>query len=166
MEIQKKYVFAAMGYTAVVFVLGQYFQLVGTAIPLDQPFHMKIKIDGTEKVFENISLLEDPDKSTEGKYRLKIRAPSDDPFENNDIGLVIAQKAKISDSILLDILPIIKSAIASSFKWYGMEANYNYKESYVDSNTIKRRYSNGWILRYKTNKEGKSIRSSFIWVKK
>ena len=166
MEISGVKLATILGYTAIVFLLGQYFQVSETAIPLDQPFIMKVTIDGHKHEFKKIILLEDPNPISKGKIRLQIRAVSIDPFVINNMGSIIAQKAKVNKGVVLDALEVVKKAWAQNFKWEGHANNTHYKEVYINKTTIRRYYSDGWILQYNVDSNGNSIRSSFQWIKK
>ena len=167
MEISGVKLATILGYTAIVFLLGQYFQVSETAIPLDQPFIMKVTIDGHEHEFKEITLLEDPEEPiSKEKIRLKIRAVSDDPFVINDMGLIIAQRAKVNKDVVFDTLDVVKKVWGQNFNWEGHANNTHYKEVYINKTTIRRYYSDGWILQYNVDSNGNSIRSSFQWIKK
>ena len=127
---------------------------------------MKIEINGNDHHLKQITLLEDPNPMPEGKIRLQIRAVSSDPFVINNIGLIVAQKAKVNKDFIFDTLEIVKKAWGQSFNWEGHENNINYKEVYINKTTIRRYYSDGWILQYNVDSNGNSIPSSFQWIKK
>ena len=166
MKISWAKISTILGYTAIVFILGQYFQVSETAIPLDQPFDMRIEINGSDHHLKQITLLEDPNPMPEGKIRLQIRAVSSNPFVINNIGLIVAQKAKVNKDFIFDTLEIVKKAWGQNFNWEGHENNLNYKEVYKNKTTIKRYYSDGWILQYNVDSNGNSIPSSFQWIKR
>ncbi len=105
----------------------------------------------------------------EGKITLKIKVKNEYDYETINIGKIISQKGKIKSSPFFGIIGsinIFQNAHAQEeFQWYGHGKNFKFYERIYSGDTIKRYYDDGWILEYKVDEYGSSIRGSYKWIK-
>ena len=161
-----------------VFKTGQYFQLQETAVAMQLPFEMTIEKSAITEIIqetaqsritiEKLVLAKNPlfpsiDNKSIGFNLHKINKPSDIQV----IGSLVAQKQKIKKLFpWLSQIEIVHTIYAqNNFNWHDHENIYRFREEYIDKNTIWRYYEDGWILEYKIDGNGRSIPSSFRWVK-
>ncbi len=168
---------AFLAWSFVLLQVGQHFQLQETAVTLGRPFDMSFKKSLIEETvvdahgdeskirFEKLFLVEDPEyPRTDSDVGFKLRKI----FDSTDvrtIGVVVAQKGKIKE-FFIGASITNKAHAQQDFNWYGHENNYRFREKLVARNTIRRYYDDGWILEYKIDEKGRSIPSSFRWIKK
>jgi hypothetical protein len=165
-----------LAYSFAVFQLGCWLQNQGTAIALNRPFDMYLNL-GQDDVREltkssrlelkNMILLQgEYIPAQEDRFLLRLRRIVD--YDTIAVGKIIAQKGKIIDipHIGHDWFAMQGAYAQQKFKWYGHEKNYQFREEFIDSHTIRRYYDDGWILEYKIDEQGRSIPSTFRWIQR
>jgi hypothetical protein len=159
-------IFAA--YTGIVFGVGWAYQANTTAISLSRPFGMKLEVDLKEFPFPKLVLTKHytVEGSDGEKIVLLLRMYDESVGLYNQIGEVIAQKAKAKEVTQLH-LDITKNLYAQDqFDWNDHKSNFKFYERFVAPGTIRRYYNDGWILEYKVDKDGRAIESSRKWIKR
>src|SRR5262249_3423494 len=135
-------------YTFFVFQFGQIFQKEGTAITLHFPFDMNIKQNAQEFKLKRLYLIED-DRSPmldSEHITFQLRRISDGPIDTEEIGGIIAQKAKLKSLPFpwRGSIDVFGSVYAQeNFQWSGHENNYRFYEKFINKNTIRRYYEDG-----------------------
>jgi hypothetical protein len=85
-----------------------------------------------------------------------------------EIGEIVASKppTKSIFKFLAGIdLPFSNSyAQPTSFDWGCYRGNYNFREVFVSSDTVRRYYDNGAVLEYRRDSNGRAITSSLLWI--
>jgi hypothetical protein len=154
-------------YTFFMFKAGQIYQVTAIAIPLCSPFDMALKIDEREISLEKIYFVKCPNyPGTKKMIALELRRIIKFA-ETEKVGTAIVNREAVQKFSIPEAISFISTAYAqNSFNWEGHEKNYNFKEKYKKSDTIRRYYKDGWVLEYKVDKNGRSIPSSFRWIKK
>lgn len=143
-----------------------------TAVMLYSPFSMRIIIDGNNRDFENLTLVEDPTlpRSNNKTVVFSLRQIQS-AFDTIQIGQVIAQ---FDDEQEFPVWEWIFSSVDintayaqpnNNFKWSGHEKDFKFREKQKNSDTIHRYYSDGCILEYRLDKNNRSIPKSFHWIK-
>lgn len=160
-------------FSVFIFKFGQYYQTRGEAISLCRLFDLSLNIEkgevGETKInYHDIYLLESKEhvSPVPGKAYLVVRKYTQEG-ETEEIGLIHARKPEVKPVPIVSFSEFTKNAYAGGkFNWYGHKRNRKFTEKYIDSNTIQRYYDDGWVLEYDVDKKGKSISSSFRWIKK
>jgi len=155
-----------------VFKLGQQYQVSGEALSLNRLFSLNLVIEKSENEnkkinFRDLYLLESKEPSPiPGKAFLEIRRYNDDGGTEK-IGSIHAVKPGIKPVPRVSLPEWTRNAYAAdNFEWHGHKHKRNFSEKYINSNTIRRYYDDGWVLEYNVDKKGNSISSSFRWIKK
>lgn len=156
-----------------IFKLGQQYQVSGEALSLDRPFSLNLEVEkdssGNNKIkLDDLYLVEikDPPPIPDKAF-LEIRRYNGEEGGTEKVGSINADKPKIKTVPRVSLPELTKKAYAGeNFDWYGHRHNRNFSEKYTNSNTIRRYYDDGWVLEYKVDKKGKSIPSSFRWIRK
>lgn len=165
-------------------------QINSLGLPLKQPFHMAIKslnlenmqsneTDGksipnieNQIVLKDVYLVEDDNKTglSKDEIRLYIQKTIDPGLfkDSKIIGKILARKVdKVTKPWHFSKLSFEEPAYAQErFRWYGREKNRNFYEKRINLKTIRRYYHDCWILEYKIDRSGRSIQSSFNWIRK
>ena len=152
------------------FALGRITQEHRTAMNLQTPFSMRLKLEAGNQDFEHLILIKDPTSTppspdTEVLTVREIR----NEFDVVPIGVVIAQtdhtQVSWPWSWLAQVTSLSKAWAAEGFDWHGHRNDYNYTEKFVDADTVNRTYTDGCVLEYKVTKSRSSNPSSFRWIK-
>jgi len=156
------------------FVAGKYSQQRDTAVMLESPFSMRIRINKKTYDFDNLTLMIDPTMPNfeDDKIALSLREIKS-AFDVLQVGQVIA---RVEENKLTGIWRLIISAhdlmlneahaqSITVFQWNGHNQDFKFKEQFVSQNTVNRYYSDGCILEYQVDENRRSIPSSFRWVK-
>lgn len=177
--------------SSLIFFLGMKSEASRTAIYLSDFFDIYIEKDEIKKCIEpsgnpglnckDLYLIKNPIGSIKTEKRhLEIRNFDRVSSMTEIVGAVLTKKhagtvisTKNADkyrSFLPNTINISQPAIAQtrqgSFNWYGHKHNYDFREEYIDENTIRRYYSDGWILEYEVNRNRRSILSTFRWIRR
>ncbi|WP_019507843.1 hypothetical protein [Pleurocapsa sp. PCC 7319] len=167
-----------LAYSVALFQLGCLLQKQTTAITLRKPFEMYLNLDrdSLDELRDNSSLeltkvyllkgepefLHDP----EDRALLEVRRINNN-YSTVPLGNIIAQRGKILDMPKIPRFFSLSAAYAQQdFEWYGHENNYQFREEFIDRHTIRRYYDDGWVLEYKIDEQGRSIQSTFKWIKR
>jgi hypothetical protein len=157
-------------YSVFLFSVACYFQGSQTAIALTRPFDMALKSDKDGEIrMEKLYLVAEsgPPPLDNDSISLQIKRMND-PLDIEVVGRIIAQRTKMVSlpkfALSFDYIQLAYGQEA--FQWYGHERNYRFREEMINKNTVKRIYDDGWILEYQANDQGRSIPSSFRWIKK
>jgi hypothetical protein len=156
------------------FVAGKYSQQKETAVMLESPFSMRIEVNEKTYDFNNLTLMRDPTmpKLEDDRVALSLREIQG-AFDVMPVGQVIArvEENKLTGIWRLIISKnnlLINEANAQPipvFNWNGHSNDYNFKERFINKNTIHRYYPDGCILEYQVDGNRRSIPSTFRWVK-
>ncbi len=148
------------------FVIGRYSYQEKTALTLDSPFGMRLLISEKQYEFKNLILMEDPINLADNSVILTIREIQN-AFDIVPIGKIVARKEKIELPGVFGLFNFKSIGVAKAseeFNWNGHENDMNFKEVFIDSNTINRYYEDGCILEYKVCEDRKSNKGSFRWI--
>jgi len=154
-----------------VFKLGQQYQVSGEALSLNRLFSLNLELGedaaGNKKInIRDLYLLESQVPSPiPGKAFLEIRRYNEEGGTEK-VGSIHAVKPKIKLVPRVSLPELTRSAYAAGFNWHGRKHKRNFSEKYTSKKTIRRYYDDGWVLEYKVDNNGKSITSSFRWVRK
>jgi hypothetical protein len=150
-----------------MFKAGQIYQISEIAIPLSSPFDMALKFDEKEINLEKIYFVKCPNfPDSKETIALELRRIIKSA-ETEKVGTAIVLREVVQKFSISQAINFISTAYAqNNFNWEGHEKKYNFKEKYMKSDTIRRTYTDGWILEYKVDKSGRSIPSSFRWIKR
>lgn len=140
------------------------------ALCLDSPFSMRLLINGSTNDYERLILTEDATlgQAQSGFKFLRLRQAFS-AFQIDPVGVVVVQDLKQSNrGKILDGISIITSAEADEpFQWNGHEADQRFREWYDHKLTGMRRvYLDGCELTYKLDRHGRSIPTSFRWLRR
>ena len=171
---------ATLGYG--IFKAGQYCQIRDTAVAIGYPFTMSVKKEIIYQILRNdpsevvrlgeLNLAKNPGypRSKDGIGLILHRIDDKDASDIEQIGSVVAQKCRFASffSLLFSKLGSMGTvyADARSFDWHGHQGNRRFREEYVKGDTVRRYYDDGWILQYKLDSRGRSIPSSFTWIRR
>lgn len=177
------------GYSLILYQFSAKMQINKIGISLKKPFNMVIeelkvgdleldkKVDQRldsaqfkEIVLKDIHLVSENDRTglDDDEVRLRVRKINRAAIKDTkDIGKILAKKSDEVTIPLFNRINLMDSAHAqSNFRWYGHEDNFDFYEEQIDKYTIRRYYSDCWILEYKIDHQRRSIPNSFVWIKK
>jgi hypothetical protein len=154
----------------IMITIGQNVQIDSTAIALERPFAMKILKNSSPLEYERLLLSSHYHANQDGREpRIVMALTREDEhglFE--EIGEIVASKppTKSIFKFLAGIdLPFSNSyAQPISFDWSCYKGNYNFREVFVSSDTVRRYYDNGAVLEYRRDSNGRAIASSLLWI--
>lgn len=172
--------------SSAILLIGMKIEASKTAIELGEYFDIFIKDDEIQKCIRissnpglkcnNLALLKNNigEQEPEKRY-FEIRVLDPQTSLTDTVGSVLTKKnsGKLlsnKNAILSSFIDISQPAIAQanqlSFNWHGRKHDFEFREKYVDKNTIRRYYSDGWVLEYKVDQDGHSILSTFKWIRR
>lgn len=174
-------VISFVSYSSMIWYLGMRIQVAKTAISLGDLFDIYIKRDEIQNCIkvsnrhglkcERLYLLKERGPGGTDNLHLQIRKVEEETSMTYDVGAVKAKKEPAVifhfPSATLNISkPVQAQTSQRSFNWYGHKHNFDFYEEYINTNTIRRYYSDGWILEYQVDRNQRSILSTFRWIRK
>lgn len=166
---------------AVAFQVGALIEAKRAAITSKYPFKMTIdnisdlgNLEDGKIELEKIYLVKDPQRPIreDDRMDLVVRRMVD-AGGSERIGSVVAKKVKPLNVLKFIGLQIEIPTFAqdqgprrspADFDWRGHESDTDFHEEYVDEDTIRRYYDDGWVLEYDVDQRGRTILSTFRWV--
>jgi len=154
------------------YAFGKSKQQKDEAISLQSPFSMRLELEDKKFDFPNLTLVKDPMLIgvSDNVLVLSLREIRNE-FDVIPIGKIISKIEKQQLSWPWDMFAgVLNSGYAhasgpNNFVWNGHNSDYNFKEEFIDNNTVNRFYSDGCILEYKVDTNRRSIPESFRWLK-
>ena len=152
---------------AEIFHLGVWYKSREVGIILRHPFDMNLKNASTS--MRDIYLVKDPKEPILPEHIRFVVRKFKEQRGSEEIGTVKAQKIDFQVPILwfFGSNEITNKAMAEeSFEWHNHINNKKFYEEYVDENTIRRYYDDGWVLEYKVDENGDTVDATLNWVER
>jgi len=153
------------------FTIGRYSHSKETAVLLEVPFSMRIETGDDIYTFDNLTLVKDPTLPIiDKKVVLSLREIQSE-FDIVPIGSIVAavEDSKLTGiwGVLFSYSPqLINEAQAGDFNWNGHQSDFNFKEEFINKQTVYRTYQDGCILAYDVDNNRKSAHGTFRWIKR
>lgn len=170
-----------ISYTSAVSFVAMGIQESKTAIALHDAFDISIKKDAVRNctklsnpedlLCKKIYMAEKPSPSDTGKLHLELRIIDEKSSMTSQVGTVLAKKRVERKVPFFPVAlnmsqPVLAQGKKENFNWLGHKNNFEFYEKYINKNTIRRYYKDGWILEYRVDQNKRSIPSSFTWIRK